>query len=99
MKLRYKILILNITVTLLYYIGFIVLLPIKTEGLSVLSAFSSAIYYSFLFVVNYNWIHLIWLGFIVTGIIKKKREFIYGGLFSIILSALILFIFIMSIQY
>ncbi len=99
MKKRYKILIINIALTLLYYLGFRILLPIEIEGLGVLSAVSSAIYYAFLFVVNYNWIHVIWVALIVFGIIKKKREFIYGGLFSIILSVLILFIFILSIQY
>lgn len=99
MKTRYKILILNIILTLLYYIGFMVLLPIKTEGLGVLSAVSTALYFAFLFIVNYNWIHVIWLGFIVVGTIKKKRELIYGGIFSIILSALILFIFIVSINF
>ena len=99
MKTRYKILLLNVAVTLLYCLGFVIFLPQQTEDLKIVPSIITALSWAFLFLVNYNWIHLIWLGLIVVGIIKKKREFIYGGIFSIILSALILFIFIVSIQY
>ena len=99
MKTRYKILLFNIILTLLYYLAFVIFLPKQTENLEILPSIITAFSMAFLFIVNYNWVHLIWLGFIVVGIIKKKREFIYGGVFSILLSALILFIFILSINY
>lgn len=98
MKARYKILLLNVALTLLYCLGFVIILPQQTEGLKMAPSIITALSWAFLFLINYNWIHLIWLGFIVVGIVRKKRELIYGGIFSIVLSALILFIFIMSIQ-
>lgn len=99
MKSRCKILLLNVALTLLYCLGFVIFLPQQTEGLKLAPSLIMALSWAFLFLINYNWIHLIWLGFIVVGIIKKKRELIYGGIFSIILSALILFIFIVSINF
>lgn len=97
MKTRYKILILNVVLSILYFFTFYFVYEFTgNTDESIWDSIVRGLSFWFMLIFYYNWIHVIWLGFIVLGIIKKKRELIYGGIFSIILSILFLIMIYVS---
>lgn len=87
MKIRYRILALNVVLSMLYYFTFYFIYEFTGNAdENIWDMVVRGLGFWFMLVFYYNWIHVIWLGFIIVGIIKKKRELIYGGILSIILS-------------
>jgi hypothetical protein len=98
MKTRYKVLILNLVLTTIYYFGFRFFLYNQAKDLNIFSTILSSFYWDSLIIVNYNWIHTLWISLFVIGLFKRNRELIFSGVFAILLSIIILFIFMLSYQ-
>lgn len=87
-KTRYKLVLLNIILTILYYL--IVRLMIISnssiqDGEGIFDIVLDILAASLL-IIQYLWINVFWILALLYGIIKRKKEFIFGGVYSILLS-------------
>jgi len=84
MKTRYKVLLLNVILSLLYYAsGWFYFSLYHPNGVG---EFFTAFVNVIIFLSFYNLINLIWIGLIIYGKIKKNKEIYYGGIYSLALS-------------
>ena len=88
-KLRYKMLFLNLIISLLYYfsgrIYFNVFYP-NTHGVG---AYFKVLFKILTFISYYNLINLLWISFIIYGKVKNNKEVYFTGFYSLILSVMI----------
>ena len=98
MKLRFKIVGFNVLLSIAYFVFllfFLVNSKIFEQGIC---EFFNILSKGIILLLCYNWIHIIWTGLIIYGFIKKKKEFIWGGVFSIGLSILMFLLLILYYQ-
>ncbi len=98
-KLRYWILLGDVALTLLFFLAFFIYFKFfffETEG--DLWEIFSYIFYAYLFLVQYVWILLIWMGVVIVGLIKKKKELILGGFYALLLSGALIGYAVISMQ-
>jgi len=95
-KGRFKIMGLNILLTVIYAVFLILFLVNSKIFEQGIGEFFTILSKGIILLLCYNWIHVIWVGFIMFGLIKKKKEFIWGGVISIGLSV---FMFLLLILY
>ncbi|MFB0923966.1 MAG: hypothetical protein QMB65_01580 [Vicingaceae bacterium] len=98
MKTRFKILLFNVFVSVLYYVFVLLFLTNINSIEEGVVDFITAIFKTIILIIYYNWIHVIWGGLILLGIIKKKKELIIGGVISVGSSLLIFLLFILCHQ-
>lgn len=98
MKTRYKILIVNVCLSVLYYVFILLNFTNNKFDENEIVNFLSLLVNAISYLVYYNWINVLWLGLIIFGLIKKNKEFVKGGIFSIVLSLLMFLFSILHFQ-
>jgi len=95
-KTRYKVLMADIILTILFYFSFAAYIKFfnhKSEDVpDLLGAITDAIFYLY----QYCWIILLCIVSIVYGIFKKNNEFFWGGIYSLIFSGLVIILILKS---
>ncbi len=92
MKTRYKILLFNLVITLLYFVFVWLMINSESDSNSVESTIETIINViaGFYFMIQYIWVNVLWVFFILYGLIKKKKEYTIGGIYSVIFSSSLL---------
>jgi hypothetical protein len=72
MKLRYKIVLIDLSVTLLYFIA--IRMHFQSPDPIGIDVAIDKIVDSIIFIALYNWINIIWLVVIMIGLISEKRK-------------------------
>ena len=95
-SIRYKILILNFILTFLYW-GFIQiwLNGFNKEPQEIVD-YLNLIWEAYILVLCYNFIHIIWIAFIIFGVMKRRKEYLIGGVISILFSVLIFILILLN---
>ena len=88
--------IINLLTSILYYVFILLYISNSEIFESGIVGFFSAISDTISIILYYNAIHIVWVGLILFGLIKRNKELIFGGVFSIGLSALT---FVLAILY
>jgi len=86
LKTRYKIVFLDIVLTFLFYLSFLVYYNYTKETDGEIADALTNVINSIIYLTHYAWINLFWLSIIGYGFVKKKKELLLGGLYSLILS-------------
>lgn len=94
MKTRYKILTFNVLLSVLYYFFLLLYLSKSKIFESGVVGFFTVVSDTISLILYYNWINAVWVILFLFGLIKKKKEFIIGGVLSVILSILLFLSFI-----
>jgi len=55
-----------------------------------LSDVIEVIFDAYIYIIQYLWINILWIAVIVLGIIKKNKELFWGGLYSLVLSTVLI---------
>jgi len=84
---------LTILLTLLYFFSFRIYISFFRGDVNIVDYFQ-ALWDAWVFILCFNFIHIIWIIFILAGIFKRKKEFIFGGTYAIVLSLMIFVSFI-----
>ncbi|MDB4533660.1 hypothetical protein N9242_02230 [Vicingaceae bacterium] len=98
MKTRYKIVVFNVFLTLLYFVFILLYLSNSKIFEDGIVGFFSVVSKTIMLLLYYNLINTLWLGIVIFGLLKKNKELIMGGSFSLGLSLLMFLLLILYYQ-
>lgn len=91
-SLRYQIVLLNLVLTLLYYVFLLVRFS-TTNKITIengILEFIESLFDVYRHIIQYLLINVLWFFIILLGVFKKNKELILGGVYSLVLSVLLL---------
>jgi hypothetical protein len=92
LRVRYQIVLSNMLLTILFYSFLQAYFDSNSQKdtENELSDVIEVIFDAYIYIIQYLWINILWIAVIVLGIIKKNKELFWGGLYSLVLSTVLI---------